>query len=133
MLGYLTPRDAMRALANTHAMLRPGGIFRFVDLDYGHFMRHYLENPSENAARHFLTLTGFGRERRSFAALLKEYLGHPNRLWMWDRASLGVALSAVGFVNVREAAMGDSGDPNFADVEEQEAWRSSFGMQATAP
>lgn len=129
MLDYLTPEDARIALANSRKLLAPGGVFRLVVEDCTRFMKDYLADPSPDAAGRFMRETGWGRNRRGLAGLIKEHLGHPNRLWMWDFPSLSRELATAGFLEIRRAQFGDCHNPRFASVEQEGRWSGSLGIE----
>ena len=129
MLDYLTPEDTRKALANSRKLLAPGGVFRLVVEDCSRFMKEYLAHSSPEAAGRFMKETGWGRPRQGVAGFLKEYLGHPYRLWMWDFLSLSHELEAAGFHAVRRAQFGDGEDPRFSAVETEGRWNGSIGIE----
>jgi hypothetical protein len=60
-------------------------------------------------------------------------LGNSRHLWMWDYKALGAELEDAGFVGTRRALCGDSTDPRFADVEEQDRWDACLGVECRNP
>jgi hypothetical protein len=52
---------------------------------------------------------------------------------MWDFKSIVQELAAVGFVDIRRAAFGDSRDPQFASVEAKDRWDGCLGVECRRP
>jgi SAM-dependent methyltransferase len=133
MLDYLCFEDAKTALRNTRRLVAPGGIFRLVVEDCRRFMRDYLADSSPDAAPRFMQETGWGREKpRGIGEFVRDYLGHPYRLWMWDYPSLSRELAAAGFRAIRPAVFGDCEDPHFATVENKGRWDGAIGIECRA-
>lgn len=129
MLDYLVPGEFSAALANSRKMLASGGIFRLVVEDCARLMKEYLADPSPEAAGRFMMESDWGRRRRDLAQSVKEYLGHPHRLWMWDYPSLAQALETAGFHSIRRAQFGDCEDSRFASVEAEGRWTGAIGIE----
>jgi len=133
VLDTLCFKDGKVALRNTRKILTPGGIFRVVVEDCSRFMTDYLANSSPDAALRFMETIDFGRMNpRTINDFLKEYFGHPCRLWMWDFPSLSHNLKDAGFHSIRRAAFGDCDDPHFASVEEKGRWDDAIGVECRA-
>jgi SAM-dependent methyltransferase len=134
VLEHLTLSDFRVALANTRAVLAPGGIFRLVVPDLRSAAQRYVADLSDAAASRFMTETYLGvTERpRGMRGLLRSWLGNTHHLWMWDYLSLRGELATAGFKDIRPALMGDSGEPMFAAVEEESRWVDAVGVQCTA-
>ena len=131
VLEHLALEDLRTALRNTHRILRKGGIFRLVLPDLEQLVNDYVHDPSEQAAISFVRNTALGRERRghSLKAFLLEWLGSGQHLWMWDYRSMARELRDAGFSGIRRAAFGDSADPAFAEVEEEQRWGGCLGVE----
>ena len=130
MLDYQSLEDGRKALRNTRRMLAPGGIFRLVVEDCRRFMQDYLADPSPDAAHRFMHGSGWGRvNARGPASFIREFFGHPYRLWMWDFASLSRELTEAGFDSIRLAEFGDCEDPRFASVEDKGRWDGAIGIE----
>ena len=124
----------LRAMRNTLAMLRPGGVFRCIVPDLAERARRYLGEVAKGdplASAHFLEGSYLGKEARArgLVGRLREVLGGSAHLWMWDELSFRKELEAAGFVAIRRCAFGDAGDPMFARVED----RGRFIDQGFAP
>ena len=130
VLEHLALDDFRVALMNTHSVLREEGIFRFVLPDLEFSILKYNQDKNSNASVQFLQETLLGRESRSknLSGLLKQWLGNSEHLWMWDFKSISFELEKAGFVNVRRAVMGDSGDKMFDLVEDRERWNNALGV-----
>jgi len=123
VLEHLPRNELPAALRETSRMLRPGGCFRLVVPDLRWRARRYLaaaEAGQPDASDQYLDACALGtRERaRGPLALLRLHLGRSAHLWLYDFAGLRALLDAAGFVDIRECALGDSGDPMFVPVEE---------------
>lgn len=121
VLEHLTLADCRIALANTHAMLAPGGVFRLVVPDLFERARRYVAAAEPGAAAEFMRTTMLGKEARGrgLRGALGEWLGHSAHLWMWDEKSLAAELAAAGFVDIRRCEPGDSGIAMFDEVEDR--------------
>lgn len=135
VLEHLSKDDCTRAVANTFAYLAPGGTFRLIVPDLAEMVRNYQANTTDDAANRFIANTGMGSERRDrgLAARVRESLGTSRHLWLWDERSLGALLRSTGFVDVRRCAFGDSADPRFREVELEDRFIGSVGMEARRP
>jgi SAM-dependent methyltransferase len=134
VLEHLALADARRAMRNTLAMLKPGGVFRCIVPDLAERARRYLAEVAKGdplASQHFLEGSYLGREARArgLVGRLREVLGGSAHLWMWDELSFRKELEDAGFVDIRRCAFGDAGDPMFARVED----RGRFVDQGFAP
>src|SRR5262249_37961921 len=103
VLEHLSLADCDRALANSAACLRRGGIFRIVLPDLEQIVRDYVADSSPSAAPNFMYASGLGREARSrgISGLVKEWIGNSAHLWMWDERSLAARLREHAFVDIR--------------------------------
>lgn len=123
VLEHLSFEDCKTALANTYAMLRPGGVFRLIvpDLEArGEAYLRAVRHDDAEGANNFCRSTLFGQITRPRGPLniLRSVLGNNHHLWMWDERSMHQALAAAGFVDIRRCRMGDAADPAFAAVED---------------
>jgi predicted SAM-dependent methyltransferase len=135
VLEHLSLEDFNTVLGNSYSILRPGGIFRFVLPDLEYLVKQYCSNTSSDAAIVFIRESGLGREKR--ARNLKDFfistLGNSQHLWMWDYKSVEQELKETGFVGIRKAFFGDSGDDMFQKVEEIERWDNCLGVECKKP
>jgi SAM-dependent methyltransferase len=131
VLEHLSLDDLRKALINTRALLKPGGIFRLVVPDLEYYVRRYSENDSPDAALDFMRATGLGETSRGrgIRGRAQELLGNSRHRWMWDYPSLEMELIQLGFRRVRRANMGDSADPMFNRVERSERWTNCLGIE----
>jgi len=134
-LEHLSLEDFKTALLNTKRILRAGGIFRFVVPDLEYSIRQYVSNSSDNAAHKFMNETCLGQEKRlrGFKDFFVSWLGNSRHLWMWDYKSIESELQKVGFVDIRKASFGDSADPKYQEVEEEERWNNCLGVECRRP
>lgn len=126
VLDSLTYEDFWIALRNTHRILKPGGVFRFVVIDLKTRAQMYLsrlEQGSTDANTWFLDASSMGLKRRNRGpeALLRAAFGQSGKSWAWDEPSLRAALQKSGFGNIRRCAFNDAADPQFNLAEE--SWR----------
>lgn len=135
VLEHLALEDTRRALRNVYRALRPGGVFRFVLPDLEFYARQYLQSPETGAASVFMreTLLGEPEGARGWRSLPRALFGRSQHLWMWDYKNMVEELGAAGFVQVRRAFFGDSGDPAFAAVENEGRWTNCLGMECRRP
>jgi hypothetical protein len=129
VLEHLALADCRRALRNTYDYLEPGGVFRMVLPDLRSLAAAYLAHGGADGAHLFMERSCLGVGTRSLGARLAAALGNSGHLWMWDFPAMSVELERQGFVDIREAAHGDSDEARFADVEEADRWTES-GMTA---
>jgi SAM-dependent methyltransferase len=137
------PRDEVPvALRNTLRLLQPGGIFRLVVPDLEWRAKRYLSDAAKAdplAADGFFQRSNLGTRRRPRTpiAALASLFGNSAHLWMYDFAALAFMLDKAGFSSIRRCAIGDSGDPMFAQVEEAdrftEAGESELAIEARRP
>ncbi len=135
VLEHLTLEDFYKALQNTRALLRPGGIFRLVVPDLESSAREYLVRLGRgdpNANAFFLRETTLGCERRERGptGLVKRLLNRSVHLWMWDEIALTKALQERGFVRIRRCSFGDCEDSMFSLVEERSRFVNAVAMEA---
>lgn len=123
VLEHLALGDMRLALRNIFQMLRPGGRLRLIVPDLQERARRYLEQAGNPSASHdFMRSCYLGSEARSRGALglVKNAFGNAAHLWMWDEPSVRAELEAAGFVGIRKARFGDSGDAMFDLVENED-------------
>lgn len=134
VLEHLALNDFRIALRNTLRMLKPGAVFRLVVPDLAAEIRKYCEDTTDGAALQFLRSTQLGQEvRPRGVAAIRDLFGNSRHRWMWDELSMCCELKKAGFVEVRRAKMGDSGDPYFALVEDISRWEGHLGFSARHP
>jgi hypothetical protein len=123
VLEHLSYEDALTAIKNSYALLKPGGVFRVIVPDLKMRAERYILKSNQNsplAAVEFLRSTMLGQEHRPRGPgeMLISLFGGSDHRWMWDEASLSEALHREGFSGIRRCTYGDSGDPLFAEVED---------------
>lgn len=131
VLEHLSLADLRTALRNTLSYLKPGGVFRFVLPDLQQLATDYLASAEKQPAVWFMEAAhlGYPQRPRGFIGAMREWLGNSRHLWMWDERSMTEELRSAGFVEIRRAHCGDSGDPRFNDVEDPDRWVKCLGMQ----
>ena len=131
VLEHLALADCRIALRNTYGLLKPGGIFRLVLPDLNHLARRYVNNPSHDAAIEFVRDSGLGLETRDRGLwrFFVSWLENSRHLWAWDFEALETELEREGFVGIRRAAIGDSLNPMFVQVEDPGRWENCLGME----
>jgi hypothetical protein len=122
-LEHLPYLQALTAIANSYALLKPGGVFRVIVPDLKKRAEKYIalsDKGSSMAAIEFMRSTLLGQEHRprGLRGVLFAAFGGSEHRWMWDEASLSAALHDAGFTGIRRCTYGDSGDPLFAEVED---------------
>lgn len=135
VLEHLTLEDFRKALQNTHALLRRGGIFRLVLPDLESSAREYLMrlgrgDPSANAFFLRETTLGCEQRERGLIGLVRRLLNTSTHLWMWDEIALTQALQEQGFVRIRRCSFGDCEDSMFSLVEERGRFENAVAMEA---
>jgi SAM-dependent methyltransferase len=127
VLEHLTYEEALLALANSHTLLKPGGVFRLIVPDLHARASRYLTSSNKaDAANKFQDSTLLGHRTRArgfFAAIIAAY-GNSHHLWMWDEPSLTDALRRTGFNNIRRYSFGDRYDSDFCRVEQYDRFVS---------
>lgn len=131
VLEHLTLDDFRTALRNTYAYLRQGGIFRLVVPDLDRLTEIYRSDDRPEASINFMEWTGLGVKSRpaSLREMVVRYFGGSQHQWMWDEKAIRRELQNFGFVNIRRAAFGDSGDMRFLDVEHADRFVDAVAMQ----
>ena len=131
VLEHLSLNDFRLALTNTRALLTERGIFRLVVPDLRVAAERYVADRSGTAAVNFMNETILGTKERSrgVGGLVRAWLGNSRHLWMWDYESLSDELVKAGFTDIRPARRGDSEDPKFTDLEEEDRWLDAVGIQ----
>lgn len=124
ILEHLSRNAVVTALANTHKMLRSGGTFRLIVPDLAARAERYVRDRAQRSPKNadaFIKALNIGEMDRAHGveALLRSTFGHSGHLWMYDEDLMGELLQQAGFVDVRRATFGDSGDPMFDIVEDK--------------
>jgi predicted SAM-dependent methyltransferase len=135
VLEHLSLYDLRMALRNTHKILEPGGIFRFVLPDLEFYIKEYINNPSIDGAIDFIRNTRLGKENRihNLMKFISEWLGNSQHLWMWDFKSLRFELEQASYIEVRRAQFHDSTEQMFKEIEFRERWENCLGMECRKP
>ncbi|MBP6506847.1 MAG: methyltransferase domain-containing protein [Opitutaceae bacterium] len=134
-LEHLALDEFRAALCHTFAMLKPGGVFRFVLPDLEFMIQEYVKDPRPLAAHTFMdqSMLGVPVRSRGLAGFLKGWLGGSAHLWMWDYKAMAHELTAAGFTDIRRAAYGDAVDRMFDAVETIDRWTNCLGVQCRRP
>jgi SAM-dependent methyltransferase len=135
VLEHLAYNDFVRALKNTYAILKPGGMFRGVVPDLKAAVMDYVENTAGNLspASELMRSTMLGTETRGkgISGALQSMFGNSKHLWMWDYPSLCFELKKSGFANIRPAVFGDAADTSFKFVEEESRFYKAAAFECT--
>jgi hypothetical protein len=133
VLEHLALDDLRTALRNTYAYLKPGGVFRLIVPDLEQCVAGYLSNSEPTAASNFMTYTHLGRRTRprGLFGLLREQFGSPHHLWMWDYKGLAYELNEAGFTGIRRYIFADESSPAFREVEVEQRFEYSLGVECT--
>lgn len=134
VLEHLALDQFRAALRSTHRLLIPGGVFRLVMPDFQACIDEYHADTSELKGFHFLQYSGLGFDARprSVRELVAACWGYRRHLWVWDFGGAKAELEAAGFRDIRRARYGDSPDPMFAKVEEEDRWYRALGIECRA-
>ncbi|NBX70076.1 MAG: methyltransferase domain-containing protein [Proteobacteria bacterium] len=132
VLEHLSLEDCRKALRNTFEYLKPGGIFRLVVPDLEHALKEYEKDKSPEASIHFMenTLLGKSCRRGIMRQIIECVFGNSKHLWMWDEKSMKKELLNAGFFRVRRAEYGDSPDPRFKEVENEDRFLNCLALEA---
>lgn len=133
VLEHLALENARAALRNSFSYLMPGGVFRLIVPDLEAIARQYVASEDPSAAVLFIGQTGMGKKTRArtLPAFTREWLGNSTHLWMWDFRALAAELEKAGFRRIRRVAPGDFGDPRFREVEKEDRWHNSLGIECS--
>ncbi|MEO5910960.1 MAG: methyltransferase domain-containing protein [Pelobium sp.] len=135
ILEHLSYNDCLKALHNTYRILKPSGIFRCVLPSLRLSIENYIENYEKNdePAHEFMRSTMLGIEDREkgIKGISKILLGNSKHLWMWDEKTLITELKKAGFSEMRIAKFGDSKDPHFSLVEEENRFFGALALECT--
>lgn len=131
VLEHLALSDFRTALRNTYSVLKPGGTFRFVLPDIRYLAEQYVNATGPDASMAFMEKAYLGEKTRprGLMGLLRSWIGNSSHRWMWDYDSMEQELKQAGFVDIRRAHFGDSGDPAFESVEDKHRWDDTLGVQ----
>ncbi len=135
VLEHLAFDDLLRALREVHRVLRPGGVFRSVLPDLQYEVDGYIKSTAADPASELMrsTLLGVEHRERGFMGVLRAWLGNSRHVWMWDFKSMAYQLGQAGFVQIRSAAMGDSDEVAYLEVESAERWQNALGFECRKP
>jgi ubiquinone/menaquinone biosynthesis C-methylase UbiE len=131
VLEHLALEDFRGALNNTFRLLIVGGVFRLVMPDFQACIDAYNADQTQMRACNFMRYSGLGLEARprSWSEIARSFWGNSRHLWIWDYGGAKIELEKAGFRNIRRAQYGDSPDPMFAKVEEEDRWFRCLGIE----
>jgi predicted SAM-dependent methyltransferase len=135
VLEHMALEELRAAIRNVYRYLQPGGIFRLVLPDLEYLARNYIADERADAASRFMEASHLGvkTQSRGLAGLPQMLFGRSRHWWMWDYKSLSEELHAAGFLRIRRAALGDSADLHFGDVEDPGRWENCLGIECSKP
>jgi hypothetical protein len=124
VLEHLDRKSVTIALANTFALLRPGGVFRCVVPDLLWRARRLVvevEAGCADAADRFMRSSFLGEDApvKTQAECLRAVYGNTAHRWMYDYGLMANLLQTAGFSGIRRCRFGDAADPMFALVEDR--------------
>lgn len=131
ILEHLALDDLRTALRNTRAILKRGGVFRFVLPDLETIARRYLADEDVEACSNFMIAAHLGEPSRPRGpwGFAKLWLGNSRHLWMWDFKGMYRELERAGFRDIRRARFGDWKDPAFGRAESGNMWSECLGVE----
>ncbi|MDB5117664.1 MAG: Methyltransferase type 11 [Mucilaginibacter sp.] len=133
VLEHLAYNDFLKSLKNTWLLLKSGGVFRGVVPDLKAAIGDYIKthDQKDSPASDLMRSTMLGMEDRSknITSLIKSWHGNSKHLWMWDYKSLEFELQRAGFKNIRPCKFGDSTDPYFSLVEEEDRFYKAVAFE----
>ena len=135
VLEHLALDDFRRAIRNTYSVLKPGGTFRLVVPDLETAVRRYQADRADDACRHFMEDAHLGLKTRAkgIRAILSAAWGASCHLWIWDFKMMRAELANAGFHDIRRASFGDGRAPAFLEVEMEDRWTESLGVECKRP
>jgi len=138
VLEHLALKNFRKALENTYAYLKPGGIFRLVIPDLYCYAEEYMRAFSKGkneASMNFMKSSGLGieEEKKGIFCFFYEVLSGSRHKWMWDYHSLNKELKAVGFLKIRKSKFNDSSDKRFGEVENKNRFEKALAMECRKP
>jgi SAM-dependent methyltransferase len=130
VLEHLSLVEFRKALRETLRVLKPGGVFRGVLPDLEVLAKAYVADGTPSAALTFMrdSMLGVCERRHGLRGLASAALGNSHHLWMWDYKAVAAELAQAGFVEIRRASFGDSGDEAFDVVEDRSRWDGCLGF-----
>lgn len=132
VLEHLWRDECATALINTYRYLKPGGLFRLVVPDVSVLARAFVEGSDPEAGLTFVASLHMAQpdRPRGLVNFLRSIWGHSQHRWMWEYRGLEKYLRAAGFLEIREARIGDSKLAAFASVEDPSRYRYSLCIEA---
>jgi hypothetical protein len=124
VLEHLDRESIVSALANSLALLKPGGTFRLVVPDLTWRAERFLSEQDQGncyAADNFMegTYLGDTKPHATLTQKLRRAFGNSAHLWMYDYALLCQLLADAGFAEIRRCKFGDSEIEAFSAVEDE--------------
>ncbi|MEL6795866.1 MAG: methyltransferase domain-containing protein [Planctomycetota bacterium] len=136
VLEHLSLTDCRKAIRETYRVLKPGGVFRAVQPDLLPLCQKVVEGQADPEAAHeFMrrSVLGYETRRRGLKGVAIAVLGNSRHMWMWTEAALKKEFEDAGFVDVRRASFGDSGEAVFEAVEAENRWEGHLGLHCVKP
>lgn len=120
MIEHLTHAEGAFCLRECHRVLRPGGRVRVATPSLDRLVRLYGRELSDLERRYLRWSIDTWVERaHGYLAgyVLNNIMRNFGHRFVYDRATLGAALEAAGFVDVEEMPVGESPDPRLRALE----------------
>lgn len=120
MIEHLTYAEGQRCLSECHRVLRPGGLIRVATPSLDRLIRLYDSGPTELQRRYMRwSIDTWVKDADTYLPgfVLNNFLRDWGHQFVYDEQTLRHALESVGFVDVTEWPVGESGDPRLAGVE----------------
>jgi hypothetical protein len=131
VLEHLTLEEFRAAVRNVFNYLQHDGCFRLVVPDLEFLANQYVTDMEKGASSRFLEKSLLGEKaiQRGLIGLPRQLFGRSKHYWMWDYRTIEPELSDAGFVDIRRAEFGDSGDSRFTEVENPGRWENCLGVE----
>jgi predicted SAM-dependent methyltransferase len=120
MIEHLTYDDGIRCLAECHRVLRPGGRIRIATPSLDRLITLYDPDQSDLQRRYVRwSIDSFQGGKAPYLAgfVVNNFFRDWGHQFIYDRETLRHALESVGFADVEDWPVGESGDPRFRALE----------------
>jgi predicted SAM-dependent methyltransferase len=120
MIEHLTYEAGLRCLAECHRVLRPGGRIRIATPSLDRLITLYEPEQSDLQQRYVQwSIDTFSKDKGAYLAgfVVNNFFRDWGHEFIYDRQTLRHALESVGFADVEEWPVGESGDPQLTRLE----------------